>query len=79
MTSSIEMTCLQSDEKSTAGRHRDQPRNGFIVMAAGGVAIVGGLVWHFLEPTGPKPATGFRRLTPTIAPGFGGLSYGGTF
>ena len=66
---------------STAGTVHGLHIGGPITAAVGGAMIVGGLVWHFLEPTGTKSSsTGVRRnFSPTIAPGFGGLSYGGTF
>jgi hypothetical protein len=62
-----------------AGQIHGRKVAGTISILAGSGLIVGGLIWHFIEPTGPKTTTGIRRLTPTIAPGFGGLSYGGTF
>jgi hypothetical protein len=72
--------------QNTAGRAVTMPTVGVVLLAAGGALIVGGLIWHFLEPTGPKegaspPATGKVRLKPrpAIAPGFAGLSLGGTF
>lgn len=46
-----------------------------VLFAVGGAAVAGGLLWHFLEPTGPaKTTTGAR---PEIGPGWVGLS--GTF
>jgi tetratricopeptide (TPR) repeat protein len=48
---------------------------GIIVGSVGLAAIVGGLIWHFVEPTGPKKVS----LMPTFAPGYGGVTLGGRF
>jgi hypothetical protein len=69
-------------DRDDAGRHVGQTLGGVITIAGGGAMIVGGVVWHFLEPTGPKSTTGFlspKNLTPSIAPGYGGFSYGAKF
>ncbi|MDB4936948.1 MAG: hypothetical protein JWP87_3920 [Labilithrix sp.] len=52
------------------------------IMIGGGLAIVaGGLLWHFLEPTGPVEKTGKikPKLEPSVAQGYAGMSFGGTF
>ncbi|MBX3229785.1 MAG: tetratricopeptide repeat protein [Labilithrix sp.] len=59
-----------------AGAAKWQPMWGGVTIGGGAVLIAGGLVWHFLEPTGPKENA---RLTPSVGPGFAGLSYGGSF
>lgn len=47
---------------------------------AGGVVAVGGLLWHFLEPTGPVEKTSsLPRPVPVIGSGYGGLVLGGRF
>lgn len=48
---------------------------GIIVGSVGLAAIIGGIVWHFVEPTGPRKVS----LLPTFAPGYGGISLGGKF
>ena len=48
---------------------------GLIVGGVGLAAIVGGIVWHFVEPTGPKTAA----LAPVVAPGYAGLVLSGGF
>ena len=48
---------------------------GFIVGGVGVAAIVGGLIWHFVEPTGPKKVA----LVPTFAPGYAGVALGASF
>lgn len=75
-----------------AGNSKDQPVVGGIIAGAGGVLVLGGLVWHFLEPTGPKesaaigkksvgalPPKPTTKVAPAVAPGFAGLAVGGTF
>jgi len=53
---------------------------GSAALIAGGVLMVGGLVWHFLEPTGSVSKTGkLPQVTPTFGRGYGGLSLGGSF
>jgi len=61
-----------------AGRSESQPLEGLIVGGIG-VAVAGaGLLWHFLEPTGPD-RSGALRFTPWAAPGSAGGSVGATF
>jgi tetratricopeptide (TPR) repeat protein len=44
----------------------------------GGVLLAGGgLLWHFLEPTGPKQER--ARVTPLVAPGVAGVGVSGSF
>lgn len=52
-----------------------------ITIAGGSVFMVGGLLWHFLEPTGPvvKEAKLRPKVAPMVAPGYAGLSLGGAF
>lgn len=70
---------LQADQDEATGV-RNRKVTGTVFILAGSAVLVGGLVWHFVEPTGPK-TTGKtkRQFLPSIAPGFAGLSYGGTF
>lgn len=60
---------------------RNQETIGVIVGSVGLAAIAGGLVWHFLEPTGPKPGTArlTPAITPQVSPGYAGVSVGGRF
>ncbi|MDB4941827.1 MAG: hypothetical protein JWP97_1361 [Labilithrix sp.] len=70
------------ERQDKAGRHKGQPLIGGVILGAGGVVLLGGLLWHFLEPTGPVNTTtakGMRLLTPAVAPGYAGMSLGGTF
>ncbi len=54
---------------------------GVIVGAVGLAGVAGGLVWHFLEPTGSSASTAASgpALTPAVAPGYAGLNLGGKF
>jgi tetratricopeptide (TPR) repeat protein len=67
-------------DQDTAGKAIGQPGIGLGILL-GGVAVTGlGLLWHFLEPTGPVEARAAKaRLTPAVAPGFAGATLGGTF
>ncbi len=67
-----------ADRQSEAGRSVGQPLAGTIVTIGGGALVVGGLVWHFLESTGPKEAAK-PKLRPSVAPGYAGLALGGSF
>jgi len=52
------------------------------ILIGGGLAIAaGGLLWHFLEPTGPVEKTGKLKpsVSPQVAPGYAGMSLGGSF
>jgi tetratricopeptide (TPR) repeat protein len=67
------------DRQEEAGRIFAQPKIG-LGLTIGGLALVGGgLIWHFLEPTGPKESSSKTKVRPALAPGFAGLSVGGTF
>jgi hypothetical protein len=54
---------------------------GFALIGVGAAAVVGGLVWHFVEPTGPADTSQKAKLTvrPDSRPGYQGLSLVGTF
>jgi hypothetical protein len=45
---------------------------GVILTAVGGAALIGGLVWHFVEPVGPR-ARASLFVAPSLGPGYGGL------
>jgi hypothetical protein len=54
---------------------------GLGLIGVGAAAVVGGLVWHFVEPTGPADTSQKAKLTvrPDSRPGYQGLSVVGTF
>ncbi len=49
---------------------------GWVVGGVGLAAIVGGLIWHFVEPSASNNKTAF---SPVLAPGYGGFSLTGVF
>ena len=50
---------------------------GYIVGGAGLAAVVGGLIWHFVEKPSSTPAA--MTVAPVAAPSYAGVSLGGTF
>jgi len=66
------------DRRDEAGRHVNQPVIGGVITGVGGAIIVGGLVWHFLEPTGSKDAAK-TKVTPQVGDGYGGVAFTGRF
>ena len=60
-----------------AGRSEAQPTEGIIVGAIGLGVVGGGLLWHFLEPTGER--TGSLRFAPWVARDTAGASLGASF
>ncbi|MGH7280691.1 MAG: hypothetical protein ACRELY_04145, partial [Polyangiaceae bacterium] len=54
---------------------------GIALIGVGVAAVVGGLVWHFVEPTGPTTRQSGGNLTvrPDVRPGYSGLFIGGAF
>lgn len=63
---------LQHD-REIAGRADSQPVLGYGLIGIGAAAIVGGLLWHFLEPTGEKSAA--ASVTPWSSGRAGGLTF----
>ena len=49
---------------------------GGVVGGVGVAAVVGGLIWHFTEPTGPETRA---RIRPDVRPGYAGLTVGAHF
>jgi tetratricopeptide (TPR) repeat protein len=78
--------CSRSDynlkrqqDAGTAGGLRTA---GLVTAIGGGVLLVGGIVWHFVEPTGPVKKEGAVKdfqLVPVVAPGYSGLTMGARF
>jgi hypothetical protein len=80
-------TCLRGAKETPAefakrqedaGRSESQPTEGLIIGAIGLGVIAGGLLWHFLEPTGAE-RTGSLRFTPWASKGSAGGAFGASF
>jgi hypothetical protein len=67
------------DRSEEAGNVHGRVIGGIASTIGGGVLVVGGLVWHFLEPSWLKDSTSKASLRPSVAPGFAGMSFGGSF
>jgi hypothetical protein len=53
---------------------------GSVTFFVGLGAVAGGLLWHFLEPTGAEtPSANKTSFTPVVGPGYSGASVVGTF
>ncbi|MDB5221265.1 MAG: hypothetical protein JWO86_9192 [Myxococcaceae bacterium] len=70
-----------ADRQDRAGKSQNQPTIGGVIIGLGGALVATGLIWHFLEPTGPVEKTGSTKptLVPAVAPGYAGMSLGGSF
>jgi tetratricopeptide (TPR) repeat protein len=68
-------------ERAQAGTSVGDRTGGLIAIISGAGVIGIGLLWHFLEPTGPveKTASTKPSLVPAVAPGYAGMSVGGSF
>ncbi|MDF2694070.1 MAG: hypothetical protein K0S65_2453 [Labilithrix sp.] len=65
-------------DKEQAGKADSQPALGYAVAIGGTAVVIGGLVWHFLEPVGGNKGTGFR-LAPWTTGQSSGIALGGRF
>ncbi len=73
-------TCKTPADKSNAQSGAQLKIDGSIPFWAGLAVAGGGLLWHFLEPTGPvKPESTKASFAPVVGPGFGGASVVGSF
>ena len=62
-----------ASRQEDAGRSEAQPTEGLIVGAIGLGVVAGGLIWHFLEPTG-ESRSGSLQVTPWAGRGSAGGS-----
>jgi hypothetical protein len=60
-----------SADQDKASQHVDLTKAATIAVIGGAVITAGGLVWHFLEPSGPSSA---RVITPWLSPRAAGAS-----
>jgi hypothetical protein len=74
------MNCASS-VASNGNTGRTMETVGIIGGIAGIVGVGAGLVWHFTESTAPQTAstTPGTYVSPVVAPGFAGMSLGGSF
>ena len=81
-------TCLDSSNVTAAENLANGPRRtgqieegvGIALIGVGAAAVIGGLVWHFVEPTSQAPTQGANvGVRPDARPGYAGLSVGGSF
>lgn len=66
------------ERRDDAGDAKGAQIGGLITLGAGSVLVLGGLLWHFLEPTGPKESAK-TRVQPQLGPGYGGFAFTGRF
>ncbi len=79
--------CPMGVNDPTPAARQDLQGQGNTLSAVGGViggvgvaAIVGGLIWHFTESTGPEARAQLRPVvSPAVSPGYAGLSLGARF
>ncbi len=72
--------CTTTAESQDAARAETLNGVGIGAAIGGGVLVATGLIWHFLEPTGPAAASArLPRIVPSMAPGYGGLTLSGAF
>ncbi|MDB4943079.1 MAG: hypothetical protein JWP97_2613 [Labilithrix sp.] len=71
-----ESSASYRDRQDRAGEHDARPVLGGVIATVGGAAIGGGLLWHFLEPTGPRARA---AVTPWTTGTSAGVSLGGAF
>jgi hypothetical protein len=77
-TCPVHNNCNDPNAQSTGNTGRTLETVGVVSMAVGAAAAVGGLVWHFMEPTGSSSTTG-ATVAPVVAPGYAGVGLGGRF
>lgn len=68
--------------RDEAGKAKDQPAVGGVIIGLGAAIAIGGVVWHFVEPTEPRTGKApARKLTPSpwLAKDSGGVGLSGSF
>lgn len=75
---------VRKERTEEAGNAKGKVLFGFGFIGGGIVAVAGGLIWHFLEPTDASPSASTSRrdkpmIVPTIGSGFAGVNVGGRF
>jgi tetratricopeptide (TPR) repeat protein len=77
-TCPVHNNCNDPNAQSTGNTGRTLETVGVVAGSVGVAAVVGGLLWHFLETPGAPSTTG-ATVTPVVAPGYAGLGLGGRF
>jgi tetratricopeptide (TPR) repeat protein len=72
-------TASYRQRQDDAGKAKGLQIGGLVVVGAGAALAVGGLLWHFLEPTGPAKDSAKTKLTPQLGAGYGGFAITGRF
>ena len=70
--------CNDPSAQSTGNSGRTLETAGVVVGAVGVAGVVGGLLWHFMEPVSSSSSSG-GAVSPVVAPGYAGVSLGGKF
>lgn len=68
-----------AESQDLAGKHDRQPVLGAVITGAGGALVLGGLLWHFLEPTGPDTKSARVRVLPWTSPTLSGVALDARF
>ena len=68
--------CIDPSAAQKGNDGRSQEKLGGILAGVGVAGIAGGLAWYFLAKPSPSQSA---YVTPTAAPGFAGVSAGGSF
>jgi hypothetical protein len=77
-SSKLDSTCGSNCSPSARDAASGKKTTGVILLATGLAAAGGGLVWHFLEPTGPGAGAGRFGVGPMVG-GASGLVASGAF
>jgi len=81
-------TCARGAQQSDADLQKDreqaatadsQPLLGYLIAGGGVAVVVGGLLWHILEPTGADKSAASLRVLPWTNGQSSGLGLGGRF
>jgi hypothetical protein len=70
-----------SANATAANDARSQKIAGGVIAGVGAVTIAGGLIWYFVQPRSAAVAGSLRQplVSPTLTPGYAGLSLSGAF
>jgi tetratricopeptide (TPR) repeat protein len=66
-------------ERRSASTTKSLRTASIVVLVSGAAVVAGGLLWHFLEPTGPITEKKAIRVTPAFGPGYAGATLDARF